>query len=266
MDKTASISVFFPAYNDAGTIASMVITAILTLETLTDDYEVIVINDGSVDHTREVLEELARRYSCLRVIDHGVNRGYGAALRTGFANCTKEWIFYTDGDAQYDVRELKKLVPLMTEGIDVVNGYKIGRSDPLYRTLIGLAYRFAAKLLFRIKIKDIDCDFRLIRRRVFDRIQLTSPTGSICVELIKKIQDAGFRIAEVPVHHYYRAYGRSQFFTFGHVLKSLIELVRLWWQIVVRKEQAAAAEMEKGPQAPLLAEERTLAGEQGERR
>src|SRR6185295_18570963 len=142
MTNRPSISVFFPAYNDGGTIASMVVLADKTLRNLADDYEVIVVNDGSQDHTAQVLEELKERYPRLRIVDHKVNRGYGSALRSGFANATKEWIFYTDGDAQYDVRDLEKLVPLMTDDVDFVNGYKISRSDPLHRVIIGNIYRW----------------------------------------------------------------------------------------------------------------------------
>ena len=137
MPSRPSISVFFPAYNDAGTIPSMVLTALLTLRRIADDYEVIVVNDGSQDHTPQLLEELASCYPEVRVIHHLKNAGYGGALRTGIAQSRKELIFYTDGDAQYDVRELEKLLPLMTEGVDMVNGFKISRSDPFYRSLLG---------------------------------------------------------------------------------------------------------------------------------
>ena len=140
MKKLESISAFFPAYNDAATISSMVIATLLTLPKVTDDYEVIVVNDGSPDHTGEMLKELARVYPQVRVVTHEKNRGYGGALRSGFAAATKTWIFYTDGDAQYDPRELPRLVEAVTEDCDVVNGYKIARSDPLHRVLIGRLY------------------------------------------------------------------------------------------------------------------------------
>lgn len=233
MKEQKSISVFFPAYNDGGTIASMVISAILALESVTEDYEVIVVNDGSRDYTAEVLEELARRYPRVRVIHHPQNRGYGGALRSGFAAATKEFIFYTDGDAQYDPRELKLLLSEMKEGIDLVNGYKIDRSDPLHRIIIGKIYQYGIKLLFRLKLRDVDCDFRLLRRSIFDKIQLESNTGVICVELMRKIQAAGFGLAEVPVHHYHRAYGKSQFFNFPRIARTLLALARLWWKLML---------------------------------
>src|ERR1051325_7311983 len=168
MSNKPGISVFFPAYNDAGTIASLVVLADRTLKRLTDDYEVIVVNDGSADHTAQVLSELEAVYPMMRAVHHPTNLGYGSALRTGFASATKDLVFYTDGDAQYDVRELELLVPLMSDSVDVVNGYKISRSDPLHRILIGRIYCWLIKLAFMIKIKDVDCDFRLVRRASYN--------------------------------------------------------------------------------------------------
>jgi glycosyltransferase involved in cell wall biosynthesis len=237
--KQPSISAFFPAYNDGGTIGSLVVTTLHTLEELTDDYEVIVVENGSTDYTVEVLEELAEQYDRLRVLTHRQSLGYGGALRVGFASATKELIFYTDGDAQYDPRELKLLLPHMQPDIDVVNGYKISRSDPLHRVIIGRLYHHVVKLLFGFKLRDVDCDFRLIRRHVFDVIDLESPDGTICLELVKKLQDAGFRFAEVPVHHFHRTYGTSQFFNFRRLRRIPPMIARLWWKLVVRREHLA---------------------------
>jgi glycosyltransferase involved in cell wall biosynthesis len=234
---TRSISVFFPAYNDGGTIASMVLSALLTLRELTDDYEIIVVNDGSADYTPEILDELARVYDRVRIIHHDKNKGYGGALRSGFANATKELVFYTDGDAQYDARELKLLYPSLVEGVDVVNGYKISRSDPWYRAVIGRTYHWVAKIAFGLRLRDVDCDFRLMRRAVFDKVHLESNSGVICVEMMKKIQDAGFKVAEVPVHHYHRAYGRSQFFNFSRTFRVGLDLMQLWVRLVLRAKQ-----------------------------
>lgn len=237
MNPSMSISAFFPAYNDAGTIPSMVITVLFTLRELTDDYEIIVINDGSKDHTAQLLDELARLYPDeVRIIHHQQNRGYGGALRSGFAHARKEWIFYTDGDAQYDPRELKNLVALAAPGIDLVNGWKIERNDPLHRIIIGRIYQYMVKLTFGLKLKDVDCDFRLIRRTVFEKVQLESDSGVICVELMKKIQDNGFQLSETPVHHFHRAYGRSQFFNYARLFRVARDLGNLWWRLVIRKE------------------------------
>ena len=230
--KCPGISVFFPAYNDSGTIASMVISAMVVLETLTDDYEIIVINDGSVDHTGAILDRLAADYERVRVVHHPTNRGYGGALRTGFANSSKELIFYTDGDAQYDVWDLNRLYPLLTDGVDIVQGFKINRSDSWLRLIIGRLYHNAVKLLFGLRVHDVDCDFRLMRRRIFEKVDLRHNSGVICVELVKKIQNNGFCIVETGVPHYPRVYGRSQFFQVGHIVHTFTELGSLWVELM----------------------------------
>jgi glycosyltransferase involved in cell wall biosynthesis len=235
------ISVFFPAYNDGGTIASLVIVALNTLREITDDYEIIVIENGSSDYTSEVLDEMACVYPGLRVYHFPASLGYGGALRQGFALATKEWVFYTDGDGQYDPHELKDLVAALKPGVDMVNGWKIKRHDPLHRTIIGWLYQYFVKIAFGLVIRDVDCDFRLIRHAVFERVTLESSTGTITFEMVKKIQDAGFKIVEVPVHHWYRQYGTSQFFNFPRVARTLLALVRWWWRLVVKKEHLRAA-------------------------
>ena len=236
-----SLSIFFPAYNDAGTIASLVLVAHMTARELTDDYEVIVVDDGSPDHTGELLDEMARHFAWLRVVHHAKNRGYGGALRTGFASAAKDLIFYTDGDAQYDPREMVRLYEALAPDVDFVNGYKIGRSDPVHRIVIGRVYHAFVRAVFGLRLRDVDCDFRLMRRGVFDQVALTRSSGVICVELMKKVQDHGFRIAQVPVHHFHRSYGRSQFFNVPRVARTLLDLARLWVELVLRKEHLAGA-------------------------
>jgi glycosyltransferase involved in cell wall biosynthesis len=243
MPQTANLkrglSVFFPAYNDSGTIASLVITALQTARRLTPDFEVIIVDDGSADATAEIADELARTYPEVRVVHHPRNRGYGGALRSGFAAATQDFIFYTDGDAQYDPAEMSLLWERLDEQVDVVNGYKISRSDPLHRVVIGRIYHHTVKLLFGLKVRDVDCDFRLLRRTIFDSVTLEKSSGVICLELMKKIQDAGFRIAEVPVHHYHRAHGKSQFFNFRRLFRTAIDVAKLWFVLVVRREHLA---------------------------
>ncbi|HEY7698983.1 MAG TPA: glycosyltransferase family 2 protein [Vicinamibacteria bacterium] len=233
--KPVELSVVFPAYNDAGTIASMVVGARVAARRLADDYEIVVVNDGSADHTAEVLSELESVFPELRVVHHPRNRGYGGALRSGFQTATKELIFYTDGDAQYDPREMESLFAVWDETSDFVNGIKIGRSDPFHRAVIGRIYHWFVRLAFGLDLKDVDCDFRLFRRAIFDKVELTKDSGVICVELMKKVQDHGFRIQQVPVHHYHRVYGRSQFFNWRRVMKTLLDLSRLWHDLVIRK-------------------------------
>jgi glycosyltransferase involved in cell wall biosynthesis len=254
--RKPGLSVFFPAYNDSGTIASLVITALQAARRLTPDFEVIIVNDGSADSTAAIADELARTYPEVRVVHHEWNRGYGGALRSGFAAATRELVFYTDGDAQYDPAEMTLLWEAFDDSVDLVNGYKISRSDPLHRIIIGRIYHHTVKLLFGLKVRDVDCDFRLLRRSIFSEVSLEKSSGVICLEMMKKIQDAGFRIAEVPVHHYHRAYGRSQFFNFRRLSRTAIDVAKLWYVLVIRREHrpasraAAAARTSAGQAEP----------------
>jgi glycosyltransferase involved in cell wall biosynthesis len=234
--KPAGLSVFFPAYNDSGTIASMVIRTVKAASELTPDFEIIIVDDGSADGTADIADELARTYPQVRAVHHPINRDYGAALQTGFRSATKELIFYTDGDAQYDPTELVDLWQRMAVGVDLVNGYKISRADPLHRIVIGRIYHYIVSILFGLKLRDVDCDFRLLRRTIFDRINLEKTSGIICVEMMKKIQDGGFRIVEVPVHHFHRAFGKSQFFNYRRLFRTGRDLMILWVALVVRRE------------------------------
>src|SRR5687767_1366540 len=148
------LSVFFPAYNDSGTIASLVITALQSARRLTPDCEIIIVNDGSADATADIANELARTYPEVRVVHHEKNRGYGGALRTGFETATRDLVFYTDGDAQYDPAEMAVLWEAFNENVDLVNGYKISRSDPLHRIVIGRIYHHTVKMLFGLQVRD----------------------------------------------------------------------------------------------------------------
>jgi glycosyltransferase involved in cell wall biosynthesis len=239
--KLSSVTAFFPCYNDAGTIPTMILRVLQTLPQITSDYEVIIINDGSQDDSARILEEMACAFDHLRVIHYDQPSGYGGVLRAGFAEARKDWIFYTDGDAQYDARELLLLAEQVRAGVDMVNGYKIKRHDPFHRVVIGLAYQYFVKLLFGLVIRDVDCDFRLMRRAIFEQVTLESTTGTITFEMVKKIQDAGYQIVEVPVHHWYRQYGQSQFFNFPRVARTLAALIGWWWRLVVRKEHLRTA-------------------------
>jgi glycosyltransferase involved in cell wall biosynthesis len=229
-----SLSVFFPAYNDAPSLPVLIAKTFTVLERHVADYEVIVVNDGSYDDTAKVLESLQQRYGPrLRVVTHLQNRGYGGALRSGFAAARKDFVFYTDGDGQYDVGELPLLLALASPVTGLVNGYKLERHDPAHRVWIGKAYNFCARLLFRIRIRDIDCDYRLIRRSLLEKIHLTSTSGTICVELVRKLELSGCGVAEVGVRHYPRLHGRSQFFRVKSLAVTFLQLLRLWLRLVV---------------------------------
>ena len=228
-----SLSVFFPCYNDKGTIDKLVYDVKEVAQKLTQDFEIIVIDDGSTDGSRDLLLELEPQVSELRLVFHEKNRGYGGVLKTGIKTATKDLVFYTDGDAQYDVKELPLLWEKMTPEVDVVNGYKLQRNDAIHRIIIGQVYQAAMRFAFQLPIKDPDCDFRLIRRKVFDKVQLERNTGTVTVELVKKIDLAGFKFVEVGVHHYDRVYGTSQFFGFKRVVETLWQMIFLWIELMI---------------------------------
>lgn len=230
-----SLTAFFPAYNDQHTIESIVRTVVEEMRKVTDDFEVLVVDDGSKDETGAILNRLAAELPFLRVIHHERNLGYGAALISGFTNAKKDLIFYTDGDGQYDVRELHNLLAHLGPNIDLVNGYKVKRADAWYRVWIGAAYRRAMRWVFRLSIRDVDCDFRLFRRYIFETISLESRSGVICVEMAKKFERAGFRMVEVPVSHYPRMHGRSEFFRMRHLVFTFKGLLKIWWTLVISR-------------------------------
>jgi len=234
-NRKYSISAFFPVYNDWGTISSMVFLVSRVLEKVADTYEIILVDDGSRELTKKVLEELEKKVGNLRIIRHDKNRGYGGALKSGFYGAKYELIFYTDGDAQYNPSELELLLQKFNDDVDIVNGYKISRSDPVYRKIAGRLYHYITKLFFGFKIRDVDCDFRLIRRKIFDDVVLEYNSGVICVELVARLTKRGYRFAEVPVHHYYRVSGKSEFFNFVRIFRVAKNLVKLWYKIQVKK-------------------------------
>ena len=226
-----SVSAFFPCYNDAHTIEAMVRRVSDALARLVDDFEVIVVDDGSEDGSLEVLHRLQSELPFLRLVVHETNRGYGGALRSGLGACTKEWIFYTDGDAQYDPAEVTQLVAAVRPGIGFVQGWKLHRGDGRARALVGRSYHHLVARVFGLKVRDTDCDFRLIRRSVVERADLQSDSGAICVEMMYRFDELGATCVETPVHHFPRAHGRSQFFRARHLARTFVELGRLWLRL-----------------------------------
>lgn len=228
-----SISVFFPCFNDQHTIGKLVEDAIHTVKKITKRFEIIVVDDGSTDGSRQILLSLAKKCKNLKLIFHQKNLGYGGALQSGFRKAQYNLIFYTDGDGQYDVKELPLLAALMTADVSFVNGIKMERSDPTYRIVLGNVYSFAARWMFWLPIHDIDCDFRLIRKGLISKIKLQCKSGAVCIELVKKCERAGARFREVSIHHRDRSFGQSQFFRPKHLLKTFRELLSLWFNLMV---------------------------------
>ncbi len=232
MSSRPSISAFFPLYNDAPTVETIVSEVRDVLESVADDWEIVLVEDCSPDESGAIADRLASADGRIKVVHHEQNMGYGGALKSGFAAVTKDLVFYTDGDAQYDVRELPLLLSKI-DGCDMVNGYKITRGDRLHRKVLGSIYSVMAKTMFGLKLRDVDCDFRLMRREVVKNLDLESDSGVVCVEMMTKIEGAGYRVREVPVHHYPRVAGRSQFFRFGRILKLVRGLIYQWAKLIL---------------------------------
>lgn len=226
--KLSSLSAVIPAYNDSRSLPILIRKAVRILAQVAKDYEIIIVNDASTDNTAETLKTLKRKIPFLKIITHGKNRGYGGALISGFNNASKEYIFYTDADGQYDVFELKKLVAAMDNRTDIVTGYKLQRSDPWYRLIIGKVYNQLLKVLLGLKVRDVDCDFRLFKRSLLKDIKLTIISGTFDAEFIMQLERKKAKFKEIPVHHYLRLYGTSQFFIFHRIARSLFDLGRLW--------------------------------------
>ncbi|MEK7121857.1 MAG: glycosyltransferase family 2 protein [Patescibacteria group bacterium] len=237
--KKIDLTIFFPYLNDWGTVGSMILLSASTAKKLKKSFEILAIDDGSNNMSKDALDSMKRLVPNLRIIHHNKNTGYGGALRSGFRRSRGKLIFYTDGDAQYDVRELSKLFAVYKPGIGLVNGYKKVRHDPWYRTVLGGIYHHTVKIMFGLKIRDTDCDFRLIEKRVFDKVKLFESSGTICVELVKKISHFGYKIKEVPVSHYDRPSGFSQFFNLPRLYRTGTGIIKLWWKLIIKQEYLA---------------------------
>lgn len=229
--QVKSISVFFPAFNEEKNIAKTVEKAVSVLKNLKLDWEVLVIDDGSTDRTGKIADGLVKKNKHIKII-HQPNGGYGMALRAGFANSKKDWITYTDSDGQFDFSEINKLIE-KAETADAVWGYRLNRQDPFYRHLFAKGWALSVFLFFGIKLRDLDCGFKLIRSDVIDKILPLQSTrgGMINAELAIKIKKNGFKINEVGVYHYPRVAGKPTGASFRVVIQSYLDLLKLWWNL-----------------------------------
>jgi glycosyltransferase involved in cell wall biosynthesis len=230
----SSLSIFFPFYNDEGTVELQIDNAYKTGMQLTDDLEVIAIHGGaSKDNTFEKIKQVRQKYPTLKIVDKTDNwEGY-AVIKYGFEASTKDWVFYTDGDAQYRLQEdLPRLVEKQLEtGADIVNGIKRRRGDNFIRMVLGRAYARIAKIAFMLPIRDVDCDFRLIRRKFLQKITLESHDASILPEMIKKLELAGAKFAEIKVGHFERIYGQSNYNAMSLVKEKILGDLKLFFKM-----------------------------------
>ncbi len=234
MKKLAGLSIFFPFYNDEGTVKRQIDLAYKIGKQVAQDIEVIALHGGnSKDNTLLQIRAMRKKYPVLKIVDKSDNQEGYAVIKHGFAACTKEWIFYTDGDAQYHLeKDLIRLIEKQRRTqADVVNGYKKERGDNIIRTLMGHAYARISKFLFRLPIRDVDCDFRLVRKNLIKQIKLESHEASILPEMIKKMEIQGARFAEVPVSHYLRVYGKSNYTAISLMKEKIIGDLTLYFKM-----------------------------------
>jgi glycosyltransferase involved in cell wall biosynthesis len=227
---TISLSVFFPCHNEQDNIERVVQQAQEVLPTISDDYEIIIVNDGSTDRTAEIADQLCQTDSHIRSVHLPENRGYGGALQSGFRAATKEWVFYTDGDGQFDLQELPTLLNHI-ENCDIVSCYRINRQDIALRKFNGWAWSKLVNLIFHFQIRDVDCAFKLFRRDIFDHIQMHSQGALIDAEILARAHRAGYRITQCGVHHYPRTAGEQSGANVKVILRAFKELFKLRKQI-----------------------------------
>jgi glycosyltransferase involved in cell wall biosynthesis len=225
-----SISFVLPAYNEEENIEKAIRSIIEVAEGLNlGDYEVIAVNDGSSDKTGEIMDRLKEENQRVRAVHHPTNLGYAEALKNGFTSARCKLVFYTDSDLQFDVREIKNLLPAI-EDYDIVSGFRIYRYDPLSRLILSWGYNLIARAIFRLRVRDIDCAFKLFRREVFDVIDIKSKKFFVDTEILAKARYHGFRMTEVGVKHYPREGGQSTVRP-SHVFSTLRELAKMWLEI-----------------------------------
>lgn len=233
MTKLSELSVFFPTYNEEENIKKVVLSAKKVLLKIAEKWEIIVINDGSKDKTKEVVESLAKGDRRISVITHRINKGYGGALKTGFINSKYEWVCFTDSDGQFDFSEISKFTEKQKDtSADLILGYRIKRADSFIRRAGAFFWFLFPRILWGLNVRDYSCGFKLIKREVFNSIQpLIGEEKVTQIEMLVKAKKFGFKFAEVGVNHYPRRFGKQTGADFKVVAKSFIDLFKLWQQL-----------------------------------
>jgi len=229
--QVKAISVFFPAYNEEKNIKQTIIKAVAVLEKIAQNYEVIVVNDGSTDKTGQIVNNLIKKNPRISMITHTPNRGYGAALKSGLYHASYPWIAFTDADGQFDFGEIEKFLAKKDQA-DLIIGYRLKRRDPLPRIIIAQLLRIWNFILFGLWLKDADCGFKLIKKEVVDKIGPLKTESAITeTEFLARAKRAGFKIIEVPVHHYPRKAGKQTGGNLKVIFKAIKESLSLWQEL-----------------------------------
>jgi len=225
--KLVSLSVFFPCFNEEKNIGPLVKKIHKLLPEISKTYEIIIINDGSADGTSAVLNKLVKEMAYIRVVNHNVNRGYGAALRSGIKAAKYKWVFFTDGDGQFNVSELKKFIPHTSE-YSVVIGYRINRAEGNIRAINAKFFRIFINLLFRVGVQDIDCAYKLMKTSLVQSLKLQSNGAMISAEMLYRLKKKGIEFKQVPVKHYLRQYGQPTGNNPRVIIKAGVEAFKLY--------------------------------------
>ena len=225
-----SLSFFFPCYNEAENVGTMIEQSVQVGETYGIDYEVVVVDDGSTDGSVRRIEDWSRKNPRVRLVRHPANQGYGSALRTGLKSVTKDLVFLTDGDNQFRIADIDKLFAKI-DSCDVVTGYRLRRQDNWHRRLNGRLWTALNKFLFALPVRDVDCAFKLFRRKCLDGLELKSDHLLIHAEILARLKKKGCKIEEIGVDHYPRTAGKATATGLSRILKTFSELFRLYWQI-----------------------------------
>lgn len=223
-----SISLVMPAHNEAENIEPTVTEAVPALAAVSDDFEIVVVDDGSKDDTAGVTRRLMESEPHLRLVQHPVNKGFGAAVLTGFTSATKDWILYTDADRQFVLAELVKFMPF-TGQADLIAGYRAPRRDPFLRVLYGKGWSMLCTLFFGYTVRDVDCGFKLLRREIIDRLadKIDSRGATFSIEWLVRAKRAGYRFVELPVTHRPRVAGSQSGARLSVITRAFRELFRL---------------------------------------
>jgi glycosyltransferase involved in cell wall biosynthesis len=224
--KPLRLSVFFPCYNEEANVETTTRKAVETCRKFTDELEVIIVNDGSRDRTGQIADELARELPEVRAVHNNPNLGYGGALQRGFREATLDWVFYTDGDGQFDFEEIPKLLPMLAE-FDIISAYRLDRRDSFVRKLNAFCWTCLVNVVFGMRIRDIDCAFKIFPRELFDRIEMRSTGALIDAEVLARARYLGYRVGQIGVHHYERTAGSQTGANLRVIARAFVELFRL---------------------------------------